>query len=265
MEWARKTVLSGRRPDLSPAAVLFLLREYVCCGRRRRRSRRRRSRDSRAASPSVDTDSDTCTRLQWLRTLAEAAAPVRRRAAARRRSAQTLPAAVDALEALVRRPTSRAKGLLDAVVRRTHALCVGAARRLRPVRTASLRDACGGTGAACAPRSGGSDGERRIRRRLRRQLHRAPRALPPRRACTPTRTTAGPRSWRRASTMPTMPGALAASLSGRCGRTPATMPPSFGAGAARVVRVGAESAIEFIGSFRWPLRTAQSDTAVRDL
>jgi hypothetical protein len=110
MEWARKTVIALDAAELSPAAVIFLLRSYVTDGGDAVRDAAEQglTRGLASAPPS-----DTCTRLEWLRTLLEAAA-LSDDERLREIVAQTLPAAVDALEALVRRSYEPGEGLMDA-------------------------------------------------------------------------------------------------------------------------------------------------------
>jgi hypothetical protein len=110
MEWARKTVIALDAADLSPAAVMFLLRSYVTDGGDAVRDAAEQglTRGLASAPPS-----DTCTRLEWLRTFREAAS-LSDEERLRDVVAQTLPAAVDALEALVRRSYEPGEGLMDA-------------------------------------------------------------------------------------------------------------------------------------------------------
>src|SRR3954464_1088131 len=72
MEWARKTVIALDADELSPAAVIFLLRSYVTDGGAALRDAAGGGAPPRARSSAPP--SDTCTRLEWLRTLVEAAA-----------------------------------------------------------------------------------------------------------------------------------------------------------------------------------------------
>jgi len=97
MEWARKAVLALDPADLSPAAVTFLIRSYVADGGDAVRDAAELglTRGLASAPPS-----DTCIRLEWLRTLVEAA-PLSDDERLRDIVTQTLPAAVDALEGLV--------------------------------------------------------------------------------------------------------------------------------------------------------------------
>ena len=110
MEWARKTVIALDAADLSPAAVMFLLRSYVSDGGDAVRDAAEQglTRGLESAPPS-----DTCTRLEWLRTFREAAS-LSDEERLRDIVAQTLPGAVDALEALVRRSYEPGEGLMDA-------------------------------------------------------------------------------------------------------------------------------------------------------
>jgi len=110
MEWATKAVLALDAADLSPAAVIFLLRSYVTEGGDAVREAAERGLTCGLASAPP---SDECTRLEWLRTLLEAAA-LSDDERLRDVVAQTLPAAVDALEARVRRSYEPGEGLMDA-------------------------------------------------------------------------------------------------------------------------------------------------------
>jgi len=110
MEWARKAVLVQDAAGLSPSALIFLLRSYVKDGGDAVRDAAEQglTRGLASAPPS-----DTCMRLEWLRALLEAAA-LSDDERLRDIVAQTLPAAVDALEALVRRSYEPGEGLIDA-------------------------------------------------------------------------------------------------------------------------------------------------------
>src|SRR4051812_8324699 len=93
-EWVRKMVLATDAPDLSPSAVTLLLRLYVDDGSNAVRDLAEQGLTRGLASaPSADT----CTRLEWLRTIVEAAA-LSDDQRLRDMVAQSMPAAVDALE-----------------------------------------------------------------------------------------------------------------------------------------------------------------------
>ncbi len=121
IEWARDCVCAGNPEAHSPEAAWFLLRLYVAGdGQVRDHVEQGLTRGLSFAGPA----SDPCSRMQWLRVLAEAATlsdDERVRSAVTRE----LPDAVDALESLVRRSYEPGDGLvgLDAV---THLRCASA-------------------------------------------------------------------------------------------------------------------------------------------
>jgi hypothetical protein len=110
MEWARKTVIALDTADLSPAAVIFLLRSYVTDGLDAVRDA---AEQGLTHGLAIAPPSDACTRLEWLRTFREAAY-LSDEDRLRDIVEQTLPDAVDALEALVRRSYEPGEGLIDA-------------------------------------------------------------------------------------------------------------------------------------------------------
>ena len=103
-----KAVLATDTSDLSPAAVMLLLRLYVAEGGDEvREAAEHGLTHGLACAPS----SDTCTRLEWLRTLAEAAS-LSDDQRLREQVEQSMPAAIDALESLVRRSYEPGDGLI---------------------------------------------------------------------------------------------------------------------------------------------------------
>jgi hypothetical protein len=109
IEWARDAVLAQDLADPTPATVLFLLRSYIADGGDAVRAAAERGLTRGLASTAP---ADTCTRLEWLRTLGEAAA-ISDDERLREQVARTLPDAVDALETAVRRSYEPGEGLLD--------------------------------------------------------------------------------------------------------------------------------------------------------
>ncbi len=108
IEWARDRVLAGQLEAQPPDAVSFLLRLYVAGdGLVQDGVEQGLTKGLSLAGPA----SEPCSRMQWLRLLAEAAAvsdDERLRAAV----SHDLPDAVDALESLVRRSYEPGDGLL---------------------------------------------------------------------------------------------------------------------------------------------------------
>ncbi len=109
LDWSRTTLLALDPADLTPDALLFLLRDYVSDG----------AESVRAAAEHGLThalrlaaeERDACRRIEWLRALAEAAAlsPDERLQESLRR---WLPDAVDALESYVRHSYEPGDGLV---------------------------------------------------------------------------------------------------------------------------------------------------------
>jgi len=109
MEWAKKAVLAADASGLSSSAVTLLLRLYVAEGRDEVRDAAEQGLTSGLASAPAEP----CARLEWLRTLVEAAA-LSDDDSLREIVVQSMPSAVDALEALVRRSYEPGEGLIDA-------------------------------------------------------------------------------------------------------------------------------------------------------
>ena len=110
IDWARSLAVSGDPAGFSPVAVLFLLREYVAAGSDAVRDAAEHGLTHGLAA--IDSDPDVCTRMLWLRTISEAAAlsdDERLRVSV----SEALPAAIDALEALVRRHYEPGEGLIE--------------------------------------------------------------------------------------------------------------------------------------------------------
>jgi len=109
IDWAKSIAVGGDPAGLSPVAVLFLLREYVVAGRDAVRAAVEQGLTRGLAA--VHSDPDVCTRMLWLRTLSEAAG-LSDDERLRTSVSAALPAAIDSLEALVRRQYEPGEGLL---------------------------------------------------------------------------------------------------------------------------------------------------------
>ena len=109
IEWAKKAVLAADASHLSSPAVTLLLRLYVAEGEDAVREAAEQALTSSLASPPAET----CARLEWLRTLVEAAG-LTDEESLREVVTHSLPSAIDALEALVRRSYEPGEGLTDA-------------------------------------------------------------------------------------------------------------------------------------------------------
>jgi hypothetical protein len=110
IEWARDTVLALDLSAPTPATVLFLLRAYIADGNEAARAA---AESGLTGGLSSSAPADTCARLEWLRTLVEAAA-ISDDERLREEVVRTLPAAVEALETAVRRSYEPGEGLLNA-------------------------------------------------------------------------------------------------------------------------------------------------------
>jgi hypothetical protein len=109
IEWARNAVLARDLSAPTPAAVLFLLRAYIADGDEAARAGAENGLTRGLASSAPV---DACTRLEWLRTLVEAAA-ISDDERLREEVIRTLPDAVEALETAVRRSYEPGEGLLN--------------------------------------------------------------------------------------------------------------------------------------------------------
>jgi hypothetical protein len=110
LDRAREIALSSEDRSLSPAAVLFLLRDYVDGGRPE--GRHLVERGLAEGLDAVSAGRDACTQLEWLRVFAEAsAASADGRLTAAIESG--LPSAIDGLEGLIRNLYEPGDGLLD--------------------------------------------------------------------------------------------------------------------------------------------------------
>src|SRR3954466_2585144 len=95
IEWAKKAVLAADTSHLSSSALTLLLRLYVAHGEAEVRDAAEEALTNGLASPPVEA----CARLEWLRTLVEAAA-LTDDESLREVVTHSMPPAIDALEAL---------------------------------------------------------------------------------------------------------------------------------------------------------------------
>jgi hypothetical protein len=109
IDWAKRMAVGGDPAGFSPVGVLFLLREYVAAGGDAVRAAAEHGLTRGLAA--VESDPDVCTRMLWLRTLSEAGG-LSDDERLRTTVDAALPAAIDSLEALVRRQYEPGEGLL---------------------------------------------------------------------------------------------------------------------------------------------------------